>query len=190
MNRILPGIALSLVAAPVMAHTGGGATTGLVHGLEHPILGADHLLAMLAVGLWSGFVLPSRVLSGAAVFLSAMVAGGGLAAARVPVPGVEAMILASVLVFGALVLVSREKQRWQLTVLSLATIGFFAASHGYAHVSEATGMVAAYFAGFVISTAALHLAGICLARLVAGREPLQRAIGGTVIASGLALIVG
>ncbi|WP_417249137.1 HupE/UreJ family protein [Celeribacter sp.] len=187
MKKTLLGLALATFAAPAMAHTGHGAAEGLVHGLGHPLLGADHLLAMLAVGLWSGLVLPSRVWSGATVFMAAMVVGGAIALSGVALPMVEGMILASVLLFGALVLVSRRGQSKRLTALSLAAIGFFAASHGFAHVTEMSGMFVAYMAGFLISTAALHLVGIAIARLVAGRPLAQQALGGAIVLSGLTL---
>lgn len=190
MKKTLLGVALTFVAAPAMAHTGHGATDGFLHGLEHPIFGPDHLMAMLAVGLWSGFVLPSRVWSGAAMFMAAMVVGGCIALTGLAIPGVENMILASVLLFGLLVLVSRRGQASSLTALSLGMIGFFAASHGYAHVSEASGTVALYFAGFLISTGLLHLVGIALARLVAGYPLAQRAVGGAIVLAGLALAAG
>ncbi|MCP1198372.1 HupE/UreJ family protein [Notoacmeibacter sp. MSK16QG-6] len=189
MNKILLGVALAFVAAPAMAHTGHGATDGLLHGLQHPILGVDHLLAMLAVGLWSGFVLPTRVWSGAAMFIAAMVVGGVLSLTGIAIPGVEYAILFSVLLFGMLVLVSKRGQARSLTMLSLGAIGFFASAHGYAHASEASGAIDQYFAGFLISTAGLHALGIAFARLVAGQPLAQRAIGGAIILSSLSLAV-
>jgi urease accessory protein len=190
MRKTLLAAALILASAPAMAHTGHGGSDGLVPGLLHPVLGADHLLAMLAVGLWSGFVLPRRIWSGAAVFLAAMTGGAGLAWAGVGVPGIETMILASVVAFGALVAVSRRDQARRLTGVSLAAIAVFAASHGYAHASEATGAAALYLCGFLISTAALHAAGILFARTVGGQLGLQRVLGGAIVASGLLLIAG
>lgn len=187
MKKTLLGVMLTLVAAPAMAHTGHGAAGGFVHGFGHPLLGADHLLAMLAVGLWSGLVLRSRVWSGAAVFMSAMMVGGAIALAGYALPAVEGMILASVLLFGAMVLVSRRGQPACLTGLSLAAIGFFAASHGFAHVNEMSGMFVTYLVGFLISTAGLHLVGMAIARLVAGRPMVQHALGGAIVLSGLTL---
>lgn len=188
MKKLLVASILSLTAAPALAHTGHGLTDGFVHGLVHPVLGPDHLLAMLAVGLWSGFVLPQRLWRGAAVFLAAMLAGAALAFAGVAIGGVETMILASVFLFGALVVLSRRGQAGWITGLSFCAIGFFAASHGYAHAVEASGAVLTYLAGFVIATAALHLGGILIARLVARQIVVQRLLGGSIIASGLMLM--
>lgn len=86
MKKLAFAAALSLVAAPALAHTGTGHVTGFVHGLEHPIFGPDHLLAMLAVGLWSGFALPGRVWAGAASFLAAMSLGAAASWAGIGVP--------------------------------------------------------------------------------------------------------
>ena len=101
MKKLPLAGALAALAGPALAHTGVGEASGFTHGLLHPILGPDHLLAMLAVGLWSGFVLPHRFWAGAATFLSAMTAGAGLSWAGVPLPGVEAMIvlLAAIMAF-------------------------------------------------------------------------------------------
>lgn len=184
---------LALLAGPALAHTGHGAADGFLHGLMHPVLGPDHLLAMLAVGLWSGFALPNRFWAGAATFLVAMAAGAGLSWAGVPIPGVETVILGSVVVFGLLVLLARPGQSAAVTAASLAAIAVFAAAHGHAHATEATGAVALYLAGFLIATAALHLVGIGIARSVANgtaARPVQRGLGALIAASGVVLMVG
>ncbi|WP_210528145.1 HupE/UreJ family protein [Rubellimicrobium arenae] len=186
MKRIVPTTLLALLATPALAHPGHGAT-GLAAGLVHPLWGADHLLAMLAVGLWSGFVLPRRVWAGAAAFLTAMSAGAGLSWAGFGLPGVEGLTLASVVAFGLMVLVSRRGQAPVVTAASLAAIAGFALAHGYAHASETAGQVGTYLGGFLISTAALHLAGIGLARIAAGRPFVQRALGASLMGSGLLL---
>lgn len=189
MKKLALTAALTLTAAPALAHTGHGAE-GLVHGLAHPFLGADHLAAMLAVGLWSGFALPRHVWGGAAAFLTAMVAGAGLGFAGVPLPGVEAMITASVFLFGLLVLLARPGQSRALTGATLGAIALFGAFHGHAHAAEATGNALTYVAGFLVASAMLHGAGILLARGFASRRALQLLAGSGVIASGLALIAG
>jgi urease accessory protein len=93
-------------------------------------------------------------------------------------------------VFGLLTLLARRGQARALTGVSLAVIGLFAAFHGYAHAAEAVGNAAAYLAGFLISTAALHLAGIGIARAVAGNLLAQRAMGAAIAGSGLWLALG
>lgn len=184
MRKLLT-VALVVSAGPALAHTGHGDANGFAHGLAHPVFGADHLLAMLAVGLWSGFVLPRHFWAGAAAFLAAMAAGAGLSWAGVGLPMVETGIVASVVVFGLLTLTAREGQARGLTAASLAAISAFAAFHGHAHATEAVGAVAAYLGGFLISTAALHLAGIAVARAVAGSVLAQRALGTAIAGSGL-----
>jgi urease accessory protein len=175
------------LAGPALAHTG-GAATGFVHGVLHPLLGADHLLAMLAVGLWSGFVLPARLWAGAATFLAAMTLGAGLAWAGLVLPGVEAMIVLSVVVFGAAVLLGGPGQGAALRRGSLAAIGLFAAAHGFAHATEATGAVALYLAGFLGMTALLHGLGLLVARVLLGHgagRMAQRGLGGGIAGAGL-----
>jgi urease accessory protein len=193
MKKLAPSAVLALLAGPALAHTGHGDANGLVHGLMHPILGPDHLVAMLAVGLWSGFVLPGRVWLGAAIFMAAMAAGAGLSWAGIGFPMVEAVILASVVAFGLLVLISKPGQGGALTAASLGVIGLFASAHGHAHASEAAGNAAGYLAGFLIATACLHLAGIGIARTVArgsAARPIQRGIGALIAAGGLILMAG
>lgn len=193
MKKIALSAAAVLAAGPALAHTGHGDANGFWHGLLHPFLGPDHLLAILAVGLWSGFVLPRRVWGGAAAFLAAMAGGAGLARAGVASSAAEPAILASVVAFGLLVAVSRRGQPAALTAASLAAIAAFASAHGYAHATEAIGSAGAYLSGFLIATAGLHLAGIAVARGVsrAGRAGAAQAlIGAGIAASGLALIAG
>lgn len=192
MKKLAFTAALALVAGPALAHTGQGDAHGFLHGVLHPLTGPDHLLAMLAVGLWSGFVLPNRFWAGAATFLGAMTVGAGLSWAGIAFPAVEAVILASVVVFGLLVLLSRPGQpHWQ-TGASLGAIALFASAHGHAHATEATGTVATYLAGFLLATLALHLAGIGIARSIANRTAarvLQGGMGFGIAASGLYLLM-
>ena len=191
MNRIIPAAVAALLAAgPALAHTGHGEASGLWHGLVHPVFGADHLLAMVAVGLWSGFVLQRRLWAGAAAFLGAMAAGAGLSWAGVPLPGVETLIVLSVVAFGALTLAGRRGQSGTVTAATLAVIGAFALAHGHAHATEAAGHAAAYLSGFLISTALLHGAGLALALLVSDRPWVQRGLGLGIAVSGLALMAG
>lgn len=193
MKKLALSAGLTLLAAPVMAHTGHGETSGLVAGLSHPIFGLDHLLAMLAVGLWSGFVLPGRFWAGAATFMGAMVVGAGLSWSGVPIPMVEMWITASVAVFGLLTIFARQGQSSQLTGASLAAIALFAMCHGHAHATEASGHALAYLAGFLIATGALHLAGIGLARAIAGGRAarlVQTGLGAGITGAGLWMMAG
>ncbi len=188
MKKLALSAALIVTAAPVMAHP--GHAFGFGSGLLHPLTGADHLLAMLAVGLWSGFVLPRRVWAGAATFMSGMTMGAVLAWFGVAIPAIEAMILTSVLVLGLLVALSRREQSALITRASLAMIAVFAGCHGYAHAVEATGAVAVYLVGFLISTGALHLAGTGLASIVARMPLAQKLIGAGIAGAGVYMLVG
>ena len=193
MKKLVLSVALLALATPAMAHTGHGATSGFAHGFAHPLLGADHLLAMLSVGLWSGFAMPARFWAGALTFLGAMAAGAGLSWFGVAIPMVESWITLSVLVFGLLTVMAREAQSVWVTRASLAAIAGFAVCHGHAHATESQGNAIGYLAGFMIATAALHLAGIALARLVStGRAArlIQQGVGLAVAAGGVALLAG
>ena len=176
-----------LLSSPALAHTGHGDTSGLLAGLMHPVFGLDHLLAMVAVGLWSGLALPKHPWAGAAAFVGSMLLGAGLSFAGVPLPAVETQILASVVVFGALVFMARPDMPAIFSLVALVVIGLFALGHGHAHASEAEGGAVAYVAGFVLATSLLHLAGIGMARGVARNLVLQRVLGGAIAASGLLL---
>lgn len=193
MKKLALSATAILLAGPALAHTGHGDASGFLHGLAHPVFGMDHLLAMVTVGLWSGFVLPARFWAGAAAFMGAMALGAGLSWSGIGLPVVETLITASVVVFGLLTLVARRGQGAGVTAASLAAIAGFALAHGHAHATEASGNALAYLAGFLIATGALHLAGIALARSVAeGRFALmvQRVLGTGVALGGLVLAFG
>ncbi|MDO5604716.1 MAG: HupE/UreJ family protein [Paracoccus sp. (in: a-proteobacteria)] len=192
MKKIILTAALAALATPALAHPGHEHTSGFMAGITHP-LALDHLLAMVCVGLWSGFVLPGRVWAGAAAFLAAMAAGAGLSWAGVGFPMVEGWITLSVLVFGLITIFSRPGQPDWMTGATLAVIALFASAHGHAHATEATGDAAGYLTGFLIATALLHLAGIAMARgILSGQaaRSMQRLSGAVVALGGLWLMVG
>jgi urease accessory protein len=182
-------MAVLLMGGAAFAHPGADHASGFEMGLAHPVLGFDHLLAMVAVGLWSGLALPRRVWLGAAVFLAAMLAGALLGLSFGSGALTEPGILASVVLFGLLAAVAHPAQRRAITTVSLAAIGGFALFHGQAHAAEASETIAPYMAGFLLSTAALHLAGIALARTVSARSRLRWALGGAIALSGVALAI-
>ncbi|RHZ92014.1 urease accessory protein UreJ [Cereibacter sphaeroides] len=191
MKKLLAILVLSAAASPALAHTGHGDASGFAHGLLHPILGPDHLLAMLGVGIWSGIALPRHLWGGAATFLAAMTVGAALSWAGVGIPMVETWIVGSVVLAGLLVATARAGQARIVTGLSLGAIATFAACHGHAHATEATGAIGAYLAGFLIATAGLHAAGIGVALATArGGRILQGALGAALAGSGLLLMAG
>lgn len=179
----LPALVL---AAPASAHVDPATHGSLAAGLTHPMLGADHLLAMLSVGLWAAVLGGRALLAMPATFVGAMIAGFGLAMAGVGLPFVEPAILASVVALGVLVALA---VRLPLGA-GLSVVAAFALFHGQAHGAEIGGATAAgYVTGFAVSTALLHAAGIGLglglARL--GRAWTTRGAGGAVALAGAAL---
>ncbi len=172
-------IALMLPAA-ALAHPGHDHGGGFAAGLSHPLLGPDHLLAMLAVGLWAGLSGGRALIVHPATFVAAMLAGGMIGVGGAELPVVEPAILASVIVLGALVALAFRAPM----AVSVAGLALFGLAHGYAHGIEGPGG-AEYALGFVIATAALHGLGIALARL---GIPATRALGGAVAVAGVALV--
>lgn len=175
MNPYVRAAAAVVLVAPAPAFAHGLPDAGtLLAGAAHPMLGADHAIAMIAVGTWSALVGGRAVWSWPLAFVLAMQAGFGLGLAGAPLPHVEAGILSSVAVLGVLAALA-VRLRW---VSGAAVVGLFAVFHGHAHGAEApaTGLLL-YALGFALMTAALHVAGIgigsALAR-AAGRAPRSR----------------
>lgn len=171
--RAATALALGALAAGAQAHTGHG-TESFSMGLAHP-LGADHLLAMLAVGLWSVFALPAgKAWMGPVSFLLALVASAALGANGVVVPGLEHAIAASVVVFGLMLVLATRRLP---VAAGLGLIALAASLHGLAHGAEAplSGSFAGYAAGFLLATAVLHgggvSAGLALRRWSAAQAP-------------------
>ena len=151
--------ALAATALSAQAHTGHG-TSSLMEGLIHPF-GLDHLLAMVAVGVWSVAALPAgKSWQGPATFLLALVISAALGAAGLTVPYLEHAISLSVVLFGLMLIVATRPMP---AAIGLGLIAAASSLHGLAHGSEtpATGF-AAYALGFLLTTAALHLSGVGL----------------------------
>ena len=161
------GVAARLLAATAaQAHTGHGADS-LFEGLAHP-LGLDHLLAMVAVGLWSVTALPaSRAWWGPATFMLALVVSAALGAMGVTLPFLEHLVSLSVVLFGVMLAVGSQKHLAQKLPVpaGLALIALAASLHGLAHGAEASGAgsvtaFAGYASGFLLTTAVLHAGGV------------------------------
>jgi urease accessory protein len=172
-----------------LAHTGLEHAVSFASGFKHPWSGLDHLLAMVAVGLWAGLNGGRALWAWPAAFVGVMVAGGALGIAGIPVPMVEPGILASVIVLGLLVLTAARLP----VVLGAALVAVFALLHGHAHGAELPAQAAAatYAAGFALATALLHGLGLGVAamgRSDAGRL-LVRGAGAAVAVAGVALAV-
>jgi urease accessory protein len=171
LRGLIAASLLAGLAGAAQAHTGHG-THSLMQGLAHP-LGLDHLLAMVAVGVWSVSALPrDKTWQGPAVFLLSLVLSAALGSAGFAVPFVEQGIALSVVLFGGLLMLARQPvpATWGLGLVAAA-----AALHGLAHGAEtpATGF-AAYAIGFLATTAALHIGGVLLG-LGARRQFAERA---------------
>jgi urease accessory protein len=183
-QRGLAAVVLAGFAGAAAAHTGHG-TESFFEGLAHPF-GLDHLLAMVAVGIWSVYALPAgRAWTGPATFMFALLASAAVGVTGVTVPLLEVAIAASVFVFGVmLLLAARRKPEWP----GLGLVALAACLHGLAHGAEApaaAGFVN-YAAGFLITTAVLHFggvfAGLSLRRWFATRA--ANIVGGLGVACG------
>jgi urease accessory protein len=190
VTAAVTGLILAAAAAtPALAHTGLEHATSFSSGFLHPLTGPDHVLAMVAVGLWAGVNGGRAVWAWPVAFVSVMLVGGALGMMGVTLPLVEPGILASVIGLGLLVLTAA---RLPVAVGALL-VGVFAVLHGYAHGAELPTAAAAisYSAGFALATALLHAAGLGIAFLSArgGSRLLVRAAGVVVAACGIALAV-
>ena len=193
-SRHLIGLALAAVflgfSGAVGAHEGAGIAGGFVSGFLHPVLGWDHVVAMVAVGLWGAFLGSPAIWILPVVFPLVMAFGGALGVLGIPVPAVETGIAASAIVLGAMVLFAARPP----IVVAAVLVGAFAIFHGHAHGTELPNAAnpLAYSIGFVISTGLLHLSGIAFGTLV--RWPFGkiavRAGGGVIALVGLGFLTG
>lgn len=160
MRLRLAAAAVLLSATAASAHTGATPSSGFLHGFLHPIGGLDHILAMVAVGLFAALLGGRALTLVPAAFVAAMAAGGALGVFGVGLPSVEIGIALSVVVIGGAVAFGRPVP----TALAMGIVAVFAVFHGHAHGAEmpaaASGL--AYGVGFVLATSLLHVAGIAL----------------------------
>jgi len=175
----------ALAAMPALAHVQEGQAAGFLTGLAHPVSGLDHVLAMIAVGLWGAQLGAPALWLLPVTFPLVMAFGGFLGLLGIPLPGVEAGIALSALALGLAVATS---WRPPLAVAALL-VAAFAVFHGHAHGTELpegqSGLT--YSIGFVVATGLLHLAGIGIGvihRWPAGRIVL-RSLGAGVAAGGV-----
>lgn len=190
IKSILISVPALLLASQAQAHTGDGAVGGFLSGFTHPILGWDHVVAMVAVGLWGTFLGKPSIWLLPVVFPLVMAFGGALGVLGIPVPAVETGIALSGVVLGLLVAFGVRAPIWLAAVL----VGVFAIFHGHAHGTELPEAANpfAYGIGFVIGTGLLHLGGVgfgFLSRYAAGRIAVRGA-GGVIAAVGGAFLFG
>jgi urease accessory protein len=173
---------LLVLAGSAQAHTGHD-TSSLVSGLFHP-LGLDHMLAMLAVGLWSVRVLPAqRAWQGPALFMLALIAGAALGMMGVQFAMLEQLIALSVVLFGGMLMMSVYQVP---AMLGLGVVAVSALAHGMAHGAEAPASgFGAYAMGFLVTTAVLHFGGVAAG--LGLRTFMARQAGAVVVSLGSAL---
>ncbi len=182
----LCALAMPLTAA---AHTFGIHGAGFMQGMLHPLSGLDHLLAMVAVGLWASQLGGRALWAVPLAFVGAMVIGGVLGMTGYALPFTETVIMLSVLTLALMISFAVRLP----TAVSMLLVGLFALFHGHAHGTELpqAASVADYALGFIITTTALHivgiLAGVGLSRV--GSRYLVRVSGIGIAITGVALLL-
>jgi urease accessory protein len=188
LHCLLP-LAFAAVASPALAHSENGVAIDFVGGFTHPIFGPDHVIAMVAVGLWGAFLGAPAIWLLPVVFPLVMAVAGALGVVGVPLPGVEIGIAVSAIMLGSMVAFAAKPPLWIAAVLVAA----FAIFHGHAHGAELpVGADAVAFSmGFVVATGMLHLGGItfgALSHWPSGRIAV-RVAGGVIALIGVAYLV-
>ncbi|MBX6391926.1 MAG: HupE/UreJ family protein [Burkholderiales bacterium] len=189
MIRTLASIVLLTSCGTALAHPGHLHAEGFGAGFAHPFIGLDHLLAMLAVGVYAAQRQGTRALLAPALFVLGMLAGAAYALQGGTLPYVEHGIALSVLVIGLLIAFMPAGRAG--TNAALAFFACAAVLHGYAHGAELPpGATAAhYMAGFALATALLHGAGYLLGRALNTKHVWRRSAGLAVSAAGAALVM-
>lgn len=177
---------LSLLAVPaVQAHNLASEGTAWLAGLSHPLLGWDHLLVMLAVGLWSAQQRGRQVWGLPVAFVGMMTAGAAIGGTGLPLPGIESGIALSILILGLLLAFA---VRLPITVSALM-VGLFALFHGFAHGGQMLPAASSvtYVAGLLLTTTFLHIVGVRLGQFCRGAQSakLLRFGGGAIAVSSV-----
>jgi urease accessory protein len=187
-------VALLTTTVPAFAHVSVGPVDTFGHGFWHPLSGIDHILAMVAVGLFAANLGGAAIWLVPSAFVGTMIFGGALGYYGWPLPMVEEGIGISVVVMGLAIALGVRLP----TIAAMALVGLFAVFHGHAHGSEGAGLGIAflpYAAGFIVATALLHVSGIVLGlsldRLGNTPSTILRRIAGTLGAiAGVSLLAG
>jgi urease accessory protein len=196
LKRLGISAALVLLAsAPAFAHLDPNEHGSFLSGISHPLSGLDHIVVMVAVGLWAATIGGRALWIVPGAFVGTMAGGYLLSLYGVSLPFVEPVILASVVALGLLIAAAVRLP----VALGATLVGIFALFHGYAHGGELGAATALSFGvGFAVATALLHAAGIGLGLSLgsgvgngkAAAEVLSRVLGGIAAAIGLALAFG
>jgi urease accessory protein len=182
-------LAICIMPIFALAHDGGDVAGGLLSGFLHPITGLDHVVAMVAVGLWGAQLRGQSIWVLPVVFPMLMAFGGALGVSGVVIPGVEIFIALSGIVLGILVALEvRMKMLYAILI-----VAFFAVFHGYAHGLELPNSAEplAYGLGFVITTGLLHLTGILIGTINKLRigKIIVRSLGACVALVGVYFLI-
>ncbi len=187
--QIAAALTALFLAGTAQAHTFGAHDAGFGAGMAHPFTGLDHMLAMVAVGLWAAQRGGRARWAVPLAFMGAMTVGAGLALAGIGLPMVESGIASSVLVLGLLIALAARLPLAASAIL----VGIFAVFHGHAHSTELpqAASEALYGAGFLLATGTLHALGLVTGALMHRvLNPVWlRALGGGIVAAGLVLWV-
>lgn len=179
-----------LVPSVASAHPEAGGVGGLVSGFLHPLTGLDHVVAMVAVGLWGAYLGAPAMWLLPVIFPMVMAFGGALGILGVPLPGTEVGIALSGVLLGLAVACAARPPLWVAGTL----VGVFAIFHGHAHGTELPHAANAltYAVGFVVATGLLHLGGIAFGLLTRYRwgGVVVRAGGGVIAGIGFAFLFG
>jgi urease accessory protein len=181
-------LVLALMPALALAHSGHGEASGFAAGFLHPATGLDHLVAMLAVGIWSAQA-TRHVWRLPLAFAALLLTGAVFAIAGMGFPAIEPMIAASLLVIGLLLAIRAQLS----TAVSVGLIGGFALFHGAAHGVElaAAANPALALAGMTLGTLLIHCVGLGIGRgLLRVQQNWTRALGGAVSLFGVGLLAG
>ncbi|CCE23649.1 HupE/UreJ family protein [Methylotuvimicrobium alcaliphilum] len=185
INAIIGITAFSAYGTAAQAHTFGAEGAGFAEGFIHPFIGVDHLLAMLAIGIWAVQLGHKALWRLPVAFVGTMSLSALLASYGLNLPLLEFAIAATVLLLGVFLMFSVRLP----VVTSMLIAGLFASVHGYAHGLEMpqAGSPLFYGAGFIVATSLVHAFGITMAVLIKRRLWLTRAGGLAIAAAGLYL---
>jgi len=178
-------VTILLCAQMVEAHIQKGEAAGFWSGVRHPISGLDHVLAMIAVGLWGAQLGAPAIWLLPVAFPMVMALGGMMGLMGIPLPGTEIGIAASAILLGSAVMFESRPR----LLIAASLVGFFAIFHGYAHGTELppgqSGLL--YSIGFVIATGCLHGVGIAIGLIHRWRwgQKVVRLAGAGVAVAGL-----
>ena len=191
-SKLLWVLAAGLIPQVASAHEAAGMQFGsFIGGLAHPVLGVDHFLAMVSVGILSAQMGGRAIWTVPATFIGVMSFGGGVGMIDIGLSAIELGIACSLLALGVAIAMDRKIP----LSAALAAVGFFAIFHGYAHGAEIPNVAKPliYSIGFLTGTAVLHLFGVIIGdiaqRYVRGKL-LLRISGGAIAGIGTAFLVG